>query len=96
VSNPVGRPTPKYLTSIPIHGGGFTVRKRLRAVVAVPVAFFAAAAIILAGQGVASADEIEGGTICTARDGDGNCLERTYCLWDEYGNWWCEDGTSSD
>jgi hypothetical protein len=51
---------------------------------------------MLANQGVAGADEIEGGTICTARDGNGNRLKRLFCLWDEYGNWWCEDGTSSD
>jgi hypothetical protein len=73
-----------------------TVRNRLRAVVAIPLAFVACATFILANQGVASADEIEGGTICTARDGDGNCLEHVYCLWDEYGNWWCEHGTSSN
>ena len=72
------------------------MRKLLRAVVAVSLALVACAALILANQAVAGADEIEGGTICTARDGDGNCLEHVFCLWDEYGNWWCEDGTSSN
>ncbi len=72
------------------------MKKRLAAaIVGVTMTFLGGAAITLAGEGVANASEIV--TVCNREvlGPDGwACVESTTCVYESWGDWVCDDGTS--